>query len=234
MPSIRTLVVLGLLLGLPIAASQATPPPPAPATTGAPQTIDWTDLMPEEDLKLLMSMPQVDHEGLTDDELMEELSGSGLRTTPQGSGASGSGSAFESGSNLEDDVANAIGLAMQSGGGERTWRDALVSTKVRPEFDKRRIKLAGYIVPLDYDDNQVISSFFLVPYFGACIHVPPPPPNQIIYVRYPKGLVLDNLYTPFWVSGTLKVETIENDIALASYTMDAERLEEYQEDAQLD
>lgn len=237
----RHLHLLGVLFFLVAVSTQATPPPPSPAATRGPQTVDWTDLMPEEDLKLLMSMPMVDHENMTDEELTEGLSAGSLR--PQGSNNGESAlekdSAIESSSiesSLEAEVANAISLAMSgtTTTGERTWRDALVSTRVRPEFDNKGIRIAGYIVPLEYDDSMVIRSFFLVPYFGACIHVPPPPPNQIIYVHYPKGLTLDNLYTPFWVSGTLKVETVENEMALASYAMDAQRLEEYMEDALLD
>lgn len=181
----------------------------------APKTVDWTELMPEEDLQLLMNMPAVDHEGLSDDELMQDTTATTLKSPT---------------SSFEDEVANAIGQAIQAGQSqERTWQDALVSTRVRPELDNTNIRLAGYIVPIDFDDNDVITSFFLVPYFGACIHVPPPPPNQIIYVRYAKGFTLENLYTPFWISGKLKVETIENDMALASYSLDASQLVEYQE-----
>ncbi|MBE8715584.1 DUF3299 domain-containing protein [Cellvibrio sp. KB43] len=181
----------------------------------APRTVDWTELMPEEDLQLLMNMPAVDHEGLSDDELMQDTTATTLKSPT---------------SSFEDEVANAIGQAIQAGQSqERTWQDALVSTRVRPELDNTNIRLAGYIVPIDFDDNDVITSFFLVPYFGACIHVPPPPPNQIIYVRYAKGFTLENLYTPFWISGKLKVETIENDMALASYSLDASQLVEYQE-----
>lgn len=181
----------------------------------APKTVDWTELMPEEDLQLLMNMPAVDHESLSDDELMQDTTATTLKSPT---------------SSFEDEVANAIGQAIQAGQSqERTWQDALVSTRVRPELDNTNIRLAGYIVPIDFDDNDVITSFFLVPYFGACIHVPPPPPNQIIYVRYAKGFTLENLYTPFWISGKLKVETIENDMALASYSLDASQLVEYQE-----
>lgn len=181
----------------------------------APRTVDWTELMPEEDLQLLMNMPAVDHEGLSDDELMQDTTATTLKSPT---------------SSFEDEVANAIGQAIQAGQSqERTWQDALVSTRVRPELDNTNIRLAGYIVPIDFDDNDVITSFFLVPYFGACIHVPPPPPNQIIYVRYAKGFTLENLYTPFWIFGKLKVETIENDMALASYSLDASQLVEYQE-----
>ncbi|MCA4129843.1 DUF3299 domain-containing protein, partial [Pseudomonas aeruginosa] len=53
-----------------------------------------------------------------------------------------------------------------------------------------------------------------------CIHVPPPPPNQIVLVRYPQGLKLTDIYTPLWVSGTLKIEQVSNDLADAAYAID--------------
>ncbi|MNP77550.1 hypothetical protein D3C76_1750030 [compost metagenome] len=50
--------------------------------------------------------------------------------------------------------------------------------------------------------------------------MPPPPPNQIVLVRYPKGIQLDDIYLPLWVSGTLKVEKVSNQLADAAYAMD--------------
>lgn len=189
---------------------------PAQAQTDV-RTLEWTDLMPEEDLELLLNMPAPDHSGLSDEELAAEQPVDPLRRPDN---------------RLADQVENAIGQAMGSAPesrGERTWEDVLVSTEVRPELDRTRVRLPGFIVPLEFDDEMNISEFFLVPYFGACIHVPPPPPNQIIFVRYPQGLQLDELYTPFWVSGELKIETVENDTALAVYSMDASEIVEYQE-----
>lgn len=181
------------------------------------RTLEWTDLMPEEDLELLLNMPATDHSELTDEELAADQPIEPLRSPD---------------SQLADQVENAIGQAMggaPESASERTWEDVLVSTEVRPELDNARIRLPGFIVPLEFDDDMNISEFFLVPYFGACIHVPPPPPNQIIFVSYPQGLQLDELYTPFWVSGELKIETVENDTALAVYSMDAKEILEYQE-----
>ena len=66
--------------------------------------------------------------------------------------------------------------------------------------------------------------FFLVPYPGACIHVPPPPPNQIVLVRYAKGISLDDIYAPLWVEGPLKIEAVSNDLADAAYTMTATKV----------
>ncbi|OHC44405.1 MAG: hypothetical protein A3J25_09630, partial [Pseudomonadales bacterium RIFCSPLOWO2_02_FULL_63_210] len=50
------------------------------------------------------------------------------------------------------------------------------------ELDGQAVKLPGYIVPLDVTDEGRVTEFLLVPYFGACIHVPPPPSNQIVHV----------------------------------------------------
>ncbi len=68
-------------------------------------------------------------------------------------------------------------------------------------------KLPGYLVPLNMDKNQMATELLLVPTVGACIHVPPPPPNQIVYISYKKGMkVTEAGYTPYWAFGTLIVE----------------------------
>lgn len=180
------------------------------AGADSPLTIEWTDLMSEEDLRLLEDMPVTDHGDMSDEELAQDQPSRGLRAGDR---------------DLAGDVENAIAQAMK----ERTWEDALESTQTRPEFDDTEVRLAGFVVPLEFDDEMNISEFFLVPYFGACIHVPPPPPNQIIFVRYPEGLQLDELYTPYWVTGTLNIETVENETALAVYSMDAGEIVEYEE-----
>ena len=88
-------------------------------------------------------------------------------------------------------------------------------------LDGQHVRLPGYIVPLEVSESGRTIEFLLVPYFGACIHVPPPPPNQLVLVRYPKGLKIDDIYTPLWVSGKLKVEKVSNDLADAAYALDA-------------
>jgi len=100
----------------------------------------------------------------------------------------------------------------------------MYSTKTVPALNGKPIRLGGYPVPLESDAKGNITLFFLVPYPGACIHVPPPPPNQLVLVRYPKGLKLDDIYTPLWVSGTLKVENVSNDLADAAYALDARQV----------
>ena len=94
---------------------------------------------------------------------------------------------------------------------EDSYQLALVSTRIKPEMDGRAVRIPGFIVPLEFDGEQIITEFFLVPYFGACLHMPPPAPNQIIHVNYEKGLELEALYDPFWITGILSASLVKND-----------------------
>jgi hypothetical protein len=105
----------------------------------------------------------------------------------------------------------------------------MYSTKTVASMNDKHIRLGGYPVPLETDAKGNSTLFFLVPYPGACIHVPPPPPNQLVLVRYPKGLKLDDIYTPLWVTGTLKIEKVDNDLASAAYALEAQQARVVQE-----
>ena len=109
------------------------------------------------------------------------------------------------------------------------YQQALVSTNIKPEMNGRKVRIPGFIVPLEFDDQQVITEFFLVPYFGACLHMPPPAPNQMIHVKYAKGLEIDALYYPFWVSGVLKTSLVKNDLATAAYALEMASYEAYEQ-----
>lgn len=102
------------------------------------------------------------------------------------------------------------------------------SFRAMPEFDNQRIKLAGYIVPVQTTEDGQLSEFFLVPYFGACIHVPPPPPNQIVFARLEKPIPMTEIYDAFWITGTMKIERFQNDIAATAYTMTVEDVRLYE------
>lgn len=105
----------------------------------------------------------------------------------------------------------------------------MYSSKTVPAMNDRNIRIGGYPVPLETDAKGRSTLFFLVPYPGACIHVPPPPPNQMVLVRYPKGLKLGDIYNPLWVIGTLKIEQVSNDLADAAYALDAASVREVKE-----
>lgn len=95
------------------------------------------------------------------------------------------------------------------------------------ELDGRHIRLPGYIVPLGITEAMEVEEFLLVPWFGACIHVPPPPSNQIVHVRSTSGIPLDALYQPFWISGEVRVEQVESEMATAGYRISAASVEPY-------
>ena len=110
---------------------------------------------------------------------------------------------------------------------EDAYQQALVSTDVNENLDGAMIRIPGFVVPLEFDEEQTISQFFLVPYFGACLHMPPPPPNQIILVNAPKGIQMSALYDPFWIEGQLSTSFQENDMARSAYAMRLQRIEPY-------
>jgi hypothetical protein len=85
-------------------------------------------------------------------------------------------------------------------------------------LDATFAKIPGFVVPLE-GDAELVTEFLLVPYFGACIHVPPPPSNQIVYVRFDKGVPIGNLYDAVWVTGKLSTQGWTGDIASVGYSM---------------
>jgi len=97
----------------------------------------------------------------------------------------------------------------------------------RPELDGLRVRIPGYVVPLDMLGGQ-IREFLLVPYFGACIHTPPPPANQIIQVRLKTRRDLQTM-DAVWVNGRLSIGRSETHMGISAYSVDAESVEPYQE-----
>lgn len=106
-------------------------------------------------------------------------------------------------------------------------QEALASAPVVPEMAGKMIKIPGFVVPVE-GEGQKVYSFFLVPYFGACIHVPPPPSNQIIYVSYEPGVNLSSLYDAVWITGKIRIETTNHELATSGYAMEAFRIAPYE------
>ncbi|MBX2808646.1 MAG: DUF3299 domain-containing protein [Cellvibrionaceae bacterium] len=167
--------------------------------------VEWVELIPQSDLDALLNPPA---------SLNAIVDGSPEDRLPA------------------DPLANAVENAIKTSQDpltpqEEAYYAALKSTNINADLDGRSIRIPGFIVPVEYNDDQVITEFFLVPYFGACIHVPPPPPNQIIYIKYPQGLELDALYDPFWIEGELRTSITQNDLAIAAYAITAEHIKPY-------
>lgn len=84
------------------------------------------------------------------------------------------------------------------------------------ELDGKRVRIGGYVVPLDFETDKVYQ-FLLVPYVGACIHVPPPPSNQIIYVETAEGFQISGLFDPVYVTGTIRTTRQNTGLAETGY-----------------
>jgi hypothetical protein len=100
--------------------------------------------------------------------------------------------------------------------------------RVVTEYNGKKVKIGGYVVPLDFEATT-IKEFLLVPFVGACIHVPPPPANQIVYVKSEKGVEIAGQFDPVWVTGTLKTEPAFTGLADTGYTLDADAVEHRKE-----
>ncbi|MBX9914868.1 MAG: DUF3299 domain-containing protein [Pseudomonadaceae bacterium] len=132
--------------------------------------------------------------------------------------------ALESMPEISHDTVEGDGVFTNKGGlkqQDKKLPAVMYSSQTVAALNGKKIRIGGYPVPLESNAKGYSTLFFLVPYPGACIHVPPPPPNQLILVRYPRGIKLDDIYAPIWVSGTLKVEAVSNDMADAAYALDA-------------
>ena len=92
------------------------------------------------------------------------------------------------------------------------------------ELNGKNVRIGGYVVPLDFEATK-ITEFLLVPFVGACIHVPPPPANQIIYVKIAEGVEVGGTFDPVTVSGTIKTDIAFTGLADAGYTIDADLVE---------
>lgn len=151
------------------------------------QELEWTQLMPAEDLAALLNPPEY------------------LSSIADGS---------------KEDSVDAFGAQEFEDEGAKRFQQALTSTQVVKAFENKQIRIPGFIVPLTSGEAQKVTEFFIVPYFGACIHMPPPPPNQMIFVKVEQGVELDNLYDPFWFEGTLAIDMMENAMGTSAYRLE--------------
>ena len=98
--------------------------------------------------------------------------------------------------------------------------------EARADMADKFVKLAGYMTPFNVEAGKT-RSFLLVPYVGACIHVPAPPANQIVLVEAKEPIEVKEMWEPFEAIGTLRVETISTGLAEVGYTMDLARIEPF-------
>ncbi len=107
----------------------------------------------------------------------------------------------------------------------REMREIWDNAPTRSELNGVKLKLPGFVVPLEQSRGE-IKEFLLVPYFGACIHSPPPPANQIVYVVLSTPKPLRTMDT-VWVSGTMKTTRQDSPWGMSGYSMDGSAVEPY-------
>lgn len=106
------------------------------------------------------------------------------------------------------------------------------------KLDGEQIKIPGFILPLEFDGTK-IKEFLLVPYYGACVHTPPPPANQVIHAKLEEEFTMTEIFEPVWISGKLNIKQSQATLGESgisqslqvdtSYTMDVEQVEPYTE-----
>ena len=107
----------------------------------------------------------------------------------------------------------------------KMWDEA----PINPDLQGKAIKISGFVASLDFTGRAELKEFLLVPYFGACIHLPPPPANQIVHVILEKPRRGIRAMDEVTVYGKLAIETHENELGRSGYSMTANAIEPYVE-----
>jgi uncharacterized protein len=175
------------------------------AHAAEPEVIYWEDLMPPEGLKAL-------------EDAYAAAAGAATPLSEVDSGQSDT-------SDLAVDGNIAPGADPDDPTGTRPAATQFGTFDVVEELDGKTIRIPGFMVPFDINEMSEVSEFLLVPYFGACIHVPPPPPNQIVYVTTEEAVPFG--WEPVWLEGVLETKTNVNNLGSAAYTLNLTKLEPY-------
>ena len=101
-----------------------------------------------------------------------------------------------------------------------------VSSGVRSDWNGMAVRLPGYVVPIEFSSTGV-TEFILVPFFGACVHVPAPPPNQLVLVTTKSPYNSKGIYEAVNVTGIFNTESTTTQLAEIGYTLLADSIESY-------
>ncbi|MDO6498949.1 DUF3299 domain-containing protein [Photobacterium sanguinicancri] len=104
-------------------------------------------------------------------------------------------------------------------------------------FDGKNVRIPGFLVPIEFSDAMVTTDFLLVPVAGACIHMPPPPANQIVRISFPEGYKVKNVQYPVWVEGVIASSVKSEDVYIVDgtsnitmgYSLNASKVVDYEE-----
>ena len=117
---------------------------------------------------------------------------------------------------------------------ELAAKQQALTKATNPELDGKLVRMPGYLLPLEFN-GKLVSEFLLVPWVGACIHTPPPPPNQIIHVKADKPFEMSGAFDPVWITGRMSAGAARKSLHLVDgaadvdvgYSLRASRVERY-------
>lgn len=204
----------------------------SPALAETPRTLTWDDLIPQGEP---IENPFLD----MDMQLREDL---GFIARSREDVKLGfiekDGDEFAEALAVESDLkaqgVDVDGLIRQANEIEAAYRAQ--NDKLNEELDGKRIRMPGYALPLEFREDGV-TEFLLVPYVGACIHVPPPPLNQTVYVALNQTYKMRNLYDPVWITGRITAKPSSKALSFVDgaadiqtgYTIEGVEIEPYED-----
>lgn len=216
---------LCILLALLFAASSAQ-------AAESPRVIDWDNLAPKME-ELPDPFPE-----LTPDERLDLLAIIGIRRQADLGVTSKVSETYELSVELEHtlkkaghDVGELLAKAQDLEEKAKAFDEAVI-----PSLDGQLVRIPGYALPLEFVETGV-KEFLLVPYLGACIHTPPPPPNQMVFIQLEKAYKIDDIYAPVWITGRIRTKATTQNLSYVDgqmdistgYTLDALKVEPYEE-----
>lgn len=172
------------------------------------RTIYWEQLLPEGEVEEIDRLYEAYFANL-DIQLQSQQPQSFFEAAKEGAGEEDAYASIPEGSALD-------------------FMPQLGTFNVVEELDGARVRIPGYVLPFEYSASGDVTEFLLVPYFGACIHTPPPPPNQIVYVTAETPAPLGNQWEAIWATGILRAKSNMNDLGDAAYTLEIESWETYE------
>lgn len=198
----------------------------------APRTLVWDDLVPAAGP---LDNPLID---LTDDQSIEIDTLAAIRVRMARGEISKVDQLYEDGVELTHKLRK-DGLDVEDL--LQRYENVMLEIERRNEqivdqLDGKFVRIPGYALPFEMDGTAV-TKFLLVPYLGACIHVPPPPVNQMVLVKLQQSYIPETLYAPVWVTGRLKTERARETLSYrdgtdsveTGYTLEGQRIEPYTE-----
>lgn len=184
-----------------------------PAVADAPRVIQWADLVPKG------TVAENPFAKLTRDQLqaLSDVAGIRDRKAKGDKSLSSSDLAIERNTarRLEQNGIDVDALLAK----RRAMSEHRAAVQVNPLLDGLTVRLPGYVLPLEITGRKV-TEFLLVPWVGACIHTPPPPPNQIVHVKTDAPFELTGLFMPVWITGRLSAGATKKSLYLVDGTSD--------------